>query len=240
MVRRLLPLGLSLSLTCAGCLPDDRPNTLLVQPSPFGNVPAPPAPRVACAPATGEAAMRVNDVGQKIVQANKQAGLRPVFVTAGAPQPEIFHKGTTQVFITEGMVKQCATEGQLAAVLCLELGKMVSEREALAGPQARSPELEPPVELRVGGDSGGTFGPADATRLAELGKYEQARRPARGAPLPPPDPNVLARTYLAKAGYPAAELDMAQPLVQAAAANYVLERQFANTTPADRPATPVP
>ena len=47
------------------------------------------------------------------------------------------------VVITEGLVRQCTSDGQLAAVLCTELGRLVSEREALAPPSVRKPERLP-------------------------------------------------------------------------------------------------
>src|SRR5262249_39695897 len=75
---------------------------------------------------------RVDAGGRQLLAANPQVGAKPLFHTIGAPQPEVFHRGTSDVWVTEGLVRQCATDGQLAALLCLELGKMVAEREAAA------------------------------------------------------------------------------------------------------------
>jgi hypothetical protein len=242
MVRRVLPLGLTLLVGSAGCVglenwrkqfPELAPNaTTLVPDNPFA-APAPPAQtvRVAQAPESKEAAGRVAAAGQKILAGNPKIGVRPLFITIGGPQPEIFHRDTQAVFITEGLVKQCATEPQLVAVLCHELGKIISEREAVAGPMARSSESEPPIDLRVGNDSGGVIGAADLTRLAELGKYEKQRR--RAVQLQP-DPQALARTYLTNAGYAAAELDAAEPLLRAAAQHSTFEKQLGPSAP-DRP-----
>jgi hypothetical protein len=193
--------------------------------------PAPQVTRTALAPGSKEAADRVSAVGKKILDANLKLGCRPMFITIGGPQPEVFHRETSAVFITEGLVKQCATEAQLAAVLCHELGKMVSEREAVAGARGRSLESAPPPEMRVGNDGGGAYGAADLTRLAELGKYEQARRKA---PALPPDPQVLARTYLTNAGFAPGELDAAESLLHAAAGNSTFEKQFSSPGP-ERP-----
>jgi len=91
MNRRVLPLG-GLLLLATGCFTEDTSN-LLVSPSPFGPTPRPVTPtRVAHAPATEEVAKRVLAVGAKVVAANPQMALRPVFETAGLPQPEIFHQ----------------------------------------------------------------------------------------------------------------------------------------------------
>ncbi|HZT79646.1 MAG TPA: M48 family metalloprotease, partial [Gemmataceae bacterium] len=130
MLRRVLPLGLPFALLAAGCVPTDQPDTRLVQPSRFDTsaVPQPKLQQVSYTPGTPETARRVAEVGQKVVLANPQVGMRPIFQTTGTPQPEVFHKGTGQVVISEGLVKQCRTDGELAAVLALELGKMVAER----------------------------------------------------------------------------------------------------------------
>jgi hypothetical protein len=211
-----------------GCL--NEAGTPLVPADPFHQAAVtPPRVPVTYAPPSLAAANRVQEVGQRLWLANKQAGLRPQFRTIGAPAPEIFHVGTSEVDLTEGLVNQCRTDAELAAVLASELGKMVAEREALAGPQTRSPDREPPPEVRIGNDSNSALGGPDLTRLAELGKFEkERRRPAAG---PPPDPQVLARGYLVKAGYAEADLERVKPLLQAAAANSTFEKQMTATAP---------
>jgi hypothetical protein len=221
MIRRLLPVGLFLA---AGCL-TEKASTPLVPPNPFGTSPVVQTPsQVSYSPASEEAAKRVGLVGQKILMANPQLGIHPLFRTIGAPQAEIFHRGTTELCITEGLVKQCATEGQLAAVLSVEMGKMIAEREALAGPAARTPERAPPIEVRVGNDSGGSYGSPDLTQLAERGMFEKERRREAAAAIP--DPQALARNYLMKAGYNAGDLDTVAPVLRATSANNQLEKQF--------------
>jgi hypothetical protein len=218
-------------LLIVGCL--NHSETALVTDNPFGySQPGPIRTKAAYSPASLEAAARVDALGRKILAANTQIGARPIFRTIGAPQPEVFHVSTSEIDITEGLVKQCQTDTQLAAILCNELGKLVAEREALAGPQARSPEREPPQEVRIGTDNAGSFGPADQTHLAELAKFDKRRRGPAAPPSPPPDPQVLARAYLSKAGYSDKDLDAAAPLLQAAAANSSLEKQLTPTAPA--------
>jgi hypothetical protein len=209
-----------------GCLNED-PGTRQVAANPFGNPPPQPTPvRTSFAPAALEAAARVDSVGRQLLEANKQIGVKPLFRTIGAPQPEVFHQGTDEVDVTEGLVKQCASDGQLAAVLALELGKMIAQREATVGPQARLAERQPPMDVRVGNDNTGSFGPADHTHLAELGKYERDHPRAGSQPPPAPDPQALARGYLTKAGYAATELEAAQPALQAAAENNTFAKQL--------------
>jgi hypothetical protein len=225
MSRHVWPLWLSLVLPAAGCFSDGPQK--LVSTNPFGTTPAKGAPtQVMYAPATEEAGKRVGLIGEKLLAANRQTSIHPVFQTIGSSQPEVFHRDVTAVYITEGLVRECKTDGQLAAVLAVELGKMVSEREALARPASRMPDRWSPMEVRVGNDVGGTFGAADGTHLAEVAKAQRQRGGASDAPPPPPSPEVLARCYLCKAGYSPDELSDVTPLLRKAEGNYALEKQL--------------
>jgi hypothetical protein len=219
---RILPIFF---LALAGCLPRQE-QTALVPSNPFGNPPPPPITHASTSPASVQAAARVDGLGRKLLTANPNIGIQPLFRTIGAPQPEVFHVGTSEVDITEGLVKQCSTDGQLAAVLAVELGKMVSEREFLADPKARGPEPEPPMEVRVGSDNGGSFGPADQLHRAELAKFDKERRKRLAGSTVALDPQILARGYLIKAGYTVADLDGAAPVLHAAAENHALAKQL--------------
>jgi hypothetical protein len=220
-MRRLPVLAMLLLTGCVDLSPgkwfDRHPETAQVPGNAFASVPTPaPVAQASYAPAGVESAARVDQVGQKVVLAS-ETGLRPVFMTVGDPRPRISHQGTSVVVITEGLVRQCSSEGQLAALLCTELGKMVSEREVLAAAQARQPEREPPIEVRIGNDSSSMFGrTSDMVRAAELARSDPDRRRAMAPPPLPPDPHVLAALYLKKAGYPAADLDAVAPLLSAA------------------------
>ncbi len=219
-------------LATVGCQTQDR--TAMVSANPFDSAPAvTQRPKMDLTQASVEAAQRVDMLGRKLVAANPQAGFgRPIFRTIGAPQPEVFHKEMQEVDITEGLVRQCTTDAQLAAVLCAELGKMVSERDTVAGPALRGRERRPPMDAPVGNDVGGAFGAADGTHLAELGMYEKNQRQSGNAPTtsatppPPPDPKMLARSYLKHAEFPETEFDNAVPLLAAAAQNDTFEKQF--------------
>ena len=191
------------------------------------------SPPPATAPASTEAAARVDAVGRSITAANPQAGVDTrslLFHTIGAPQPEVFHRGTGDIYVTEGLVRQCMTDGQLAAVLCTELGKLVSEREALTPAAVRRPDRSPPIDTGIGRDAGWGVAP-DQTRLRELADYERDRK-QRTQAVAPPDPAALARMYLVRAGYHDADLQAAAPLLQQAQSNAGLETQM--TAPARR------
>jgi hypothetical protein len=232
MRRVLCAIGLPL-ICLAGCLPPES-HSQLVNENPFGGPPVTPPPsRAPFAPASTESAARVDALGRAILAGNPQVGVKPLFRTIGTPDAEVFHRGTAEIDITEGLVRQCRTDGQLAGILCLELGKVVSERTALAAPIPRAQERELPPDLRVAGDLG-----SDMTRDAELAKYyDPERRRRMAAAALPPDPQVLARTYLTKTGYEAIELDGAAPLLRAASGNSKFEKQFTTPT-AVRPWTP--
>src|SRR5258708_7197900 len=136
MARGSWPVGMLLLFLAGGCLGDGA--NLLVTPNPFGDTPVNGVPvKTSYSAASEETAVRVAQVGAKMVEANKGLSVRPRFTTIGAPTEEIFHRGTREVFITEGLAKKCKTDGQLAALLALELGRIVSEREALVLPEVR-------------------------------------------------------------------------------------------------------
>jgi hypothetical protein len=238
-MNRRWPLG-GLLLLAAGCFSEDT-NSLLVSPDPFGTQPRPATPatitRVAHAPATEAVAKRAALVGQKVVVANPQTALRPEIITIGSPKPEIFHQVSgasfqnTIIYMTEGLVRQCNTDGQLAAVLAMELGKMVSEREALVPARTRLSDRRPPPDVPVGNDSRGTFGSSDGTRYVELAKLDKQRVRPNAAPPAPPAPEVLARSYLTRAGYAATDLDDVTPLLRQAEENCALEMQMKQGVP---------
>jgi hypothetical protein len=240
-MRSLVPLPL---LLLAGCVPLQfldpslaEPETALVPTSPFGS----PGPvqqvvvKANYAPASTETALRVDVVRRTILAANPNLGVQPVVATVGTPHAEIFHNGPQIIYVTEGLIKGCKNDGEIAAVLCLELGKMVAEREARHGPRGRVAGGRPPIEVPVG--SHGQTDTQDQVALAELARYENQRQQALKRRLPP-DPQALAVDYLDKAGYGKDKLEAVSPLLEAADRNFVLEKQFKK--PSNAPAwTPV-
>lgn len=228
MVRRVAAMLVPLLGLLSGCFSDNH--MAVVPDSPFAAPPATVPTKSAFAPAPTDVSARVETLGQSIIAANPQIGARPLFRTIGAPQPEIFHRGTAEIYISEGLVRQCPNEGALAALLTLELGKMVADREALASSRTWDGNSDPPPDAPVGNSSGSyRAGDADQTRLAELAKYRTPTR--RGPPPPPPDPESLARIYLQKAGFPATDLDAATPLLRLAASSSALEKSVVNPGP---------
>jgi hypothetical protein len=228
MRRWVLSLGLAL---LAGCMHDPKPTLIPAAP------PTPPTGQVvqvghsAAAEATAATGKRVLTLAQKIAAANPRMGLKLSIQTLGNPQPTIFHrldldKDFCQVWISEGLVNQCQSEGQLAAVLCMELGRAASEKAALKPPALRG-YIEPPPNVPIGNDAGDFRGSPDQTHMAELAKVDEARhRREQMAPPAPPPPDVLACAYLKRAGYAAADLQAVSPLLRAAAKNTDIEKQM--------------
>lgn len=207
----------------AGCQTDEAP-TKLVNPSPFAQ-PAQPRERATAAytQASIDVVTRVDAIGRKLLAANSQIGFKPLFTAGVDPQPEIFHKGTTEIVVTDGLVKRCNTDGELAAVLAHELGKMVAEQEALSGPVDPSKRRTPPPDLRIGASVGD---PTDPMFLIERNKFDGKDRTQIGAAPLPPDPKVLARAYLKQAGFAETNLDGAEPILKDADKNSTWERQM--------------
>lgn len=220
MRRRLLVFGGLWCLAAAGCWFDGEqtPESFFRTPVPVGGLPP-------VTPAGTEAAARVDIVGRRVLAANPHIGAKPLFRTVGATHSEVFHRGTSDVFVTEGLVKQCQTDGQLAAVLALELGKLVAEREAKTPAATRSPDRPPPLDVRLGADDRSAGSP-DQTHLAELAGYDEQLKAARRSATTPLNPNVLALNYLDRAGYLPEELAAVEPLLKSAAANTGLEKQI--------------
>src|SRR5262245_24198662 len=216
-MRRALFLAL-VGVVMAGCLESDEPSqSFFLRPQPTG--PLPPM-----TPASTDAAVRVDTMRRRILATNPAIGAKPTFHTIGAPQPEIFHRSTGDIFITEGLVKLCSSDGQLATVMALELGKIVREREAATSDKVRVHTSLPPIDQRFGTDDrfGGTADRTDWKELYELDKERKNRR----KPLPLPDPQVLAKDYVIKAGFTAYDIETARPILEGAAANNALEKQI--------------
>jgi hypothetical protein len=227
MTRLVRGVGPVLLALAAGCLSEDKLTVL--QPGASG----PPGPAQAMklpqAPATEEAARRVAGLGHRLVEANPQLAVRPSFLCIGAPQPVLFHRlnrEACEVFVSDSMVKQCATDGQLAAVLCTELGRLAAEQAALASPAPQRLSREPPPYVAVGHDESAAFGGPDRTRLAELALMDKQRDQAGLSSWGPPRPDLLARSFLLRAGFAATDLQAVAPLLRAADQDATYEKQL--------------
>jgi hypothetical protein len=181
------------------------------------------------------AATRVHTLGTAILAANPRIDAKPLFETVGAPQPEIFHNGTSRIVITQGLVEKCPTDPELAAVLSFELGRMVAEREAVSPVNKHRLPLQP---MDPGGPADLTNGRADVYRLDELAHAEQQRKSVYDELLP--DPDSLARLYLRRTGFRPESIDAVKPQLQMAARNNGLESQLAPSAAPSSVTPPIP
>jgi hypothetical protein len=176
-------------------------------------------------PANLEAASKVDSLGRRILSANPGIAAKPIFQTIGAPHPELFHQGTNYIYLTQGLVQRCATEAELAGVLCYELARMVAERETAAPLNNRQRETLPPMDPGLSKDVVGAQTQPDQFRLAELAKFEKERAESLSAS-GLIDPWKLARLYMQKSGFATADLDSARPHIEAATEHFDLEKQI--------------
>ncbi|MFO0846831.1 MAG: M48 family metalloprotease, partial [Gemmataceae bacterium] len=228
MTRRTLTACLPLALLAAGCLDETRSRLVGGGPNPAAAV-AQAQHRVMNAPGTEAAAKRVLEVGRQLVTANPKLGMRPIFITVGSPKPEVFHRGGGvegyQVYVSDGLVDRCKDDAELAAVLAVELGKIVHEREAMSA--VKAVEKPPSISESIGNDVAGTFGSPDGTHAMEMARYEQKRKKAG----PPPPPDKLARQYLEQAGYQPGVVDDVAPILRQAEDNFVIEKHLDSGPP---------
>lgn len=209
-----------LMLAAVGCLTDDKKLTTVsassfgkpgrVQPASFKQAPE----------ATQQASIRVKTLGQKIAKANPRINQKLDFFTIGVPHEEIFHqtqKDVSTIFITEGLVKQCKSDGELAAVLSQEIGKLVTEQMVQSRPARRPIPASEILSAPIGNDLGGSFGSADRTNDMIAARFEKQWQQSRQTlPSPPPPPETLARTYLSSAGFDPKNLDTVKSLLRKA------------------------
>lgn len=161
---------------------------------------------------------RLVAVRGKLVAANPQSGVRPNVGAVGLAHPEVCHTGGGtsgyQIVVTDALIAACKTDDELAAVLAIEMGKIVAERSR----EARTESRLPPDPNLVGGSDGGSFGPPDGTRQMELARYAPKRAEAAASP------EELARSYLGKAGYDVNAASAVAPLLRKAQGHADLDR----------------
>jgi hypothetical protein len=176
-------------------------------------------------------AERVDSLGRKIIAQNTFTGIEPMFWAVGIPESLLFHKGTDELFISEGLVKQCTTDSELAAVLCSELGQMVAEKKSARRVGAERDTI-PNSALPSGtpiSTGGGT--PDDPGRAAELA-YQEKRSRANTAAGQGEDAGKIARDLLRGAGFDPAELDRVEPLLKQSERGKTLQKQMTGSAPA--------
>ena len=179
-------------------------------------------------PAQLAVAERVEQLGQKIIAQNTFTGIDPLFMAMGVKESVLFHNGTEQLFISQGLVEKCRSDAELAAVLCSELGRMVAEKRTA---KAVGRDVDPIADAGYGGGPlfpGGTA--YDAGQQANLAFHE--KKLPRGVTRPDPaDAASTARELLSGAGYNPSELDRVEPLLKQSDRGELLRKQMAGSAP---------
>lgn len=186
-------------------------------------VKTPEAPKVP--PAHLETAQKVEMMGRRIIAQNTFTGIEPMFYAMGVPEPVLFHRGTEELFISEGLVKQCKTEDELAAVLCTELGQMMAEKRGARRAGADRDTI--PDSALPGGTQ------ADPGRDAEVA-FRERRQPRNMVTVEPADSAKFARDLMKGAGYDPSDIDRVEPLVRQSERGASLKKQLSNSAAAPK------
>jgi hypothetical protein len=175
-------------------------------------------------PESVQTAERVETLGRKIVSMNPFTGLDPLFHTVGVKESVLFHRGTAELYISQGLVEQCKTEPELAAVLCAEMGKMMAEKRGAAS-VGKDRDSIPNVALP---DANGF----DGSRAAELAR--QDTKPARPFTADEKNPELLARGLLRGAGYDPTVMEQVQTLLRQSKRGDAIRTQMAGSAAAPK------
>jgi hypothetical protein len=228
-MTRLAVLGLALCPVVAGCATEGQSS--LRRALGWDEPKVPKLPRGLDLPAHLENSSRVEELGRKIIAQNTFTGIDPLFMCPGIPETALFHRGAEELVISEGLVKRCKTEAELAAVLCSELGQMVAEKRA-ARRVGADRDTFPDTGLPGGvSTAGGTAD--DPARAAELA-FRERRQPRTTTTVEPVDAAKLARDLMKGAGFDPAELDRVAPLLKQSDRGAALKKQLGGPAPAPK------
>jgi len=175
-----------------------------------------------------ETTERVETLAKRIVSQNPFTGIEPIVYVLGVKESVLFHRGSQELFISEGLVKKCKTEAELAAVLSTELGQMMAEKRSVARTADDRDTI--PSSALPGGISVAGGAPADLGREAEVAFHERRHpRSARSDAAKGDTVAKLARELLKGAGFDEAEFDRVKPLVQQSERGTALRKQMSNS-----------
>lgn len=179
------------------------------------------------APASVEAAARVDKIGRQLVNGSPFLGLDPTFQVigpqvGGTSEPEFFHRDSTGVFLTEGLVTLCRKDEELAAVLAHQLGHMAAESRRTDRMRVR----DPIPKGAMGGKPDGSTD-MDMARDMYLADFEKnVRKPTERKMFPLTDATKIAKQILSDAAFDPKWLDDVQPILKQANRTQVLAKQL--------------
>ena len=180
---------------------------------PPGNIPLPPGTSGTLVPATPEQA-RVQATVNRIYGANAWLTTRPQWVVVEGEGPGVITISDSLVNINGNLVRS-AGDGPLAAIICMQLGDMMTQEQYLRKKAARAGrETSPPPDYYQQRD--GMSSTQAALEIGEVVKVRNDPRYDRRYERESPgfDSPTCARQALVNAGYSELELTNAQPLAQ--------------------------
>jgi hypothetical protein len=113
-------LSVSLIFVATGCLDEFTDDRTALRNKP---IETPKLPEASVA-----VAARVDMVGRELVGATPFFPVDPTFHTAAVSEPFVTHPDLKGVIVSEGLVKRCKSDAELASVLAHELGQMAAEK----------------------------------------------------------------------------------------------------------------
>ena len=192
------PLGLGFALLgvgAVGCNLDDLTSRSSLRNEAVNMANARPAPQEIC--------VRVDQIGQLLLTQNPFLGVSPTFGVVGGSEKAIFHPDRHGILITEGLVNDCKSDDELAAVLAVELAELTAEHKN--GKRAIVLQPLPPLPGAGSQTAGGT----DASQLmTEALVRDHAAK--NGGAAKPEVPQQLAAEILQNAGIESEHLDAAR------------------------------
>jgi hypothetical protein len=152
-----------------------------------------------------------------LYQANPWLKLKPLWVVQPGDAPGVAPQGDQYVVLSEGLVR-AASDGQLAAVMALQLGDLSNNRQRVIADAARGRKAtrQPPDYFQQGPPGDQTSSTLRDLELAGHAKERDDPRDPRRAIAHDAsvDPPTFARQVLAQAGFSPQELEAATPLLQ--------------------------
>lgn len=170
--------------------------------------------------ASVEHARRVDELAKRILDQNTFTGIEPVVRVIGVPESVLFHRGVNELFISEGLVKKCKTEAELAGVLCTELGKMMAQKRSAVA-VGRTPDPIPEIAL-PGGRS-------DASQVRDAELALQKRRDNQKRAESQTGEAQLAKDLLKGAGFDPAAFEQVQGMVKQSDRGDAIRKQLSGT-----------
>jgi predicted Zn-dependent protease len=175
-------------------------------------------------------AERVETIGRKIIAQNTFTGIEPLFHTVGVPEAVLFHRGAEELIISEGLVKQCRSDSELAAVLSSELAQMMNEKKTARRVGADRDSFTDISVPTNSGLAGGT--PVDPARDAERAFLEKQRK--QNANRETTDPGKVAGDLMRGAGYDPADLDRMATVLKQSDRGLAIKKQMGGSAPPPR------